>query len=763
MSNTISRHTSRVEIRKGRPVIVFGGEPVSQAMYCDPRLTPGASQPMVQPGPWLERNRDFFNSGVHNFHIIPVRLPDGLDAGRFWTADGVYPDCSPDDDIFCVDKEAAALIEMDPQVKLIVRFGDRLPQSWYEANPDHIATSSTGEEPPHRRCTMASTKALEDLCTYYRRLIAYCEAQPWAERVYGYWMYPDGEGTTMLANSGFLFDHSPLMQEAFRRWVRHHYGGVAELQEAWGDPRITFETVRVPTEDEWREAKAGLSHWIEGDQLRRERDYLALQRELYMNWFKTIIRTFREALSKRPVIFGLDIGKTPMMGWQIQLSFSGIRPGAEFINNLYASGNIDLGELLDEPGLDLLCTPADYTARTVGYGFESEGLSDSLLLRGKVMYCENDCRTFAKGQEDDTQGAFRSRAEVRAGMLRNAAWSLSRGQMDYWMIAGGQYFHDPEVQEHGVRLVRPLLDAAPHWPHRETEHAIAMIIDDTSPLYEDGTSGYQCLSVIWQRVLGLYNCGIPYRIYLFSDLEKPNMPDYRCYLFPNLFKLDEERLDLLRRKVLRDGRMAIFGPATGITDGRTLSAEWASRLLGVEMELVRTEPVRHVIIGGTDPIVAALPASLKYGDSMPYGPLLIPARGALERPDIVTLGMATTFWQQNRPGLFLREASDEDGRSYRLAWSVAVPLPANLLRELARRGDCHVWCEEDDVVLASETLAALHSVKPGPRVLKLPSRRTVWDLLSRESLGEMDRVEMQIAPPETRLFYFGEESPYGTS
>jgi len=748
---------SGVEVRQGRPQIMFDGKPLSPATYCDPAICTDDNRITADPDWWLRRYADFHKSGVHNYHVIPVWGKDGT--SRFWKGDGVYPTPSPDDGSTCIDWQARVLLEMNPEARIICRFGDKFPSGWFDPNPDHRQTTTDGDF-DYPQASLASDKALDGLCEFYRRFVEYCEAQPWANRIFGYLSYPHGEGTTMLNNAGFLFDESPVTQEKFRAYVRDKYADEAALREAWGEPGATFDSVRVPTDAGWRERRKNVMHWIEGNQLRKERDYLDLHRELWIHWYKRSVATVREGLGGKQRFFGLDIGKTPMIGWQINLSFSGKPPGAEFINTLYGSGNIDVAELLDDPGLDAICTPADYTARTVGYGFEPEGLTQSLVIRGKTMICENDCRTYVGTgydpyPEDDSQGAFRDNAEVRAGMLRNSLSSLTRGHIDNWMIAGATYYDHPEVQEHGIQPVTRLWDASVNWPHVETEHAIAFVVDDTSPRHEDITSGYQNLACIWQRVLGLSNCGIPYRFYLWSDLAHEKMPDHRCYLFPNLFEMNEERMDLLKRKVLRDGRMAIFGPATGITDGTTLGAEWATKLLGVEMELMPVEPVRHVIVGGTDPIVRALPASTKYGDSLPYGPLLEPARGAVEKAGAVTLGMATTYWMQNREGLFLNETDD-----YKVAWSVAMPLPSNLLRELARRGGCHVWCEEDDVVLASETLAAVHSVKPGPRTLKLPSRRMVWDLLSGKPLGETDTIDMDITPPETRAFYFGEEDPF---
>jgi len=93
-----------------------------------------------------------------------------------------------------------------------------------------------------------------------------------------------------------------------------------------------------------------------------------------------------------------------------------------------------------------------------------------------------------------------------------------------------------------------------------------------------------------------------------------------------------------------------------------------------------------------------------------------------------------------------------------------MPLPANLLRECARYGGSHIWCEDDNVVLASETVMALHTVKSGPPTFRLPSPRPVWDLLAGALLGERIReITLEMTAPETRLFYSGDHPPYAQS
>ena len=82
-----------------------------------------------------------------------------------------------------------------------------------------------------------------------------------------------------------------------------------------------------------------------------------------------------------------------------------------------------------------------------------------------------------------------------------------------------------------------------------------------------------------------------------------------------------------------------------------------------------------------------------------------------------------------------------------------MPLPENLLRAVARHAGCHVWCEESDVIYASDSIAAIHSVKSGPRVLKLPGRFAVTDAVTGERIGRnVNAVPLCIKAPETRIF-----------
>lgn len=770
-------------LNQGRVRILHQGQPIPAAAYCDYIVDAKFEQ-------WPVRVRQFIRSGV-KVHLINVgHLPTDYFDSPFWTDDGVHPEAEPDVP-GSIASQARRILADQPDALFFVRTWVSPPLAWTKKNPGEVQTNEKGGQ--HRQATLASEKYLEGIARTLRNLVSFCESQPWGDRVVGYMPAPLGEGCLPLVIENFMFDVSPANEAGFRAWLRETYGSDAKLQEAWGDPQATLATAGVPRDSAWLEKRRtgtptlggkpvnpksissnshaprpGLFHWIEPANAAPEIDYCRFMRAAKIRWVRTMAQALkgraRELGKTRLVAF--DVGKQPLMGWQIQQAFDGQGDGQSFPHLLPLSGSFDLAELFDDPSIDGLWTPADYHARTIGYAYEAEGPADSMVLRGKSFQLENDARSWV-GQGGQDQGAWRDPIEAEAGLLRNEALSLSRGFQSYWCNVGSSYFQDDRLQEIVARLT-PMIERTHARPHRQTPDAIAMIVDDTSPLYEDFTSGYQSLAVIWQRINGLARCGIPYRIHLLSDLKRDDFPPYKVYLFPNLFKVDDEVLALLRKRVLRNGNLAIFGPSTGITDGRVLTAAPASRLLGVTMELHPRTTTRHVVLqdtrSGSHPIVREAGAGEVYGDNLAYGPTVTPADRAVEHAGGTPLGHANLCWFIHRTGLFVKESglgAAGNGRpgprgenDYAVLWSAAVPLPHGLLRAAARWAGCNVWLEEPDVVYASDTFVSIHSVRSGSRTLRLPRPAKVTDAMTGKVLSEGQReIRLEIHAPETRVFW----------
>ena len=751
--------------------------------YCDYILWQGIDA-------WRDRNKDFVGQGVNDYMLTVPHGPEDYFDTPFWTGDDTFPQTEPDVPT-SLTKQAETLIQLQPEARFFIRTWISPPISWARLHPDHIQTDEEGKS--YRHASIASPLYLKSICLFLRNLVTYCVKQSWGDRVLGYLPAPFGEGLFPLAIAGKMFDCSPVCETAFRNWVRARYSSELLLRENWGDSQITFDTVSVPRDRQWYakrstslatlggkpvsaaslpsnsgQASVGLFHWIEPAIAACEHDYCRFQRDAFLHLYSSMASSLKQQAASygRQTIVGFDIGKQPLMGWQILSAFDGSGDAALFPNVLFLSGSWDSGQLLDDPNIDVLFTPADYHARTVGFAYEAEGPADSMVLRGKTLMVEDDARTFV-GAGIHNLGAFRTPQEVEAGLLRNISLPISRRFNSYWCNIGSSYFHDDQVQQTVAHMI-PIINHSRGRVHRETQDAIAFVIDDTSPMYEDFTSGFQSLAVIWQRILGLAHCGVPYRIFLLSDLKRDNFPSYKVFFFPNLFRVNDEVMDLLNSRVLCNGQLAIFGPGTGITDGRYLSAEPASHLLRVPMELFPRTTARRVIVQGqpglNHSIISELPAGLTYGDSLTYGPTLVPMDNALQSAGAYSLGWSNTCFFINRPGLFIQQIGKgaagngipgpRDSGDTAMLWSCAIPLPANLLRAASRFAGCNIWSEEDDIIYASDSFLAVHTVKSGKRSIQLPRAMTVTDAHSGQLLGQqINKLPLELDAVQTQLFW----------
>jgi len=86
-------------------------------------------------------------------------------------------------------------------------------------------------------------------------------------------------------------------------------------------------------------------------------------------------------------------------------------------------------------------------------------------------------------------------------------------------------------------------------------------------------------------------------------------------------------------------------------------------------------------------------------------------------------------------------------------FTTAASLPGNLWRGIARFAGAHVYCEENDIVLADSSIVALHTVKSGKKQIRLPRAMTVHDVIAGRKMGsEMSMIEFECIGPETRVF-----------
>jgi hypothetical protein len=494
------------------------------------------------------------------------------------------------------------------------------------------------------------------------------------------------------------------------------------------------------------------------------RDYLLLTRDLFHAGYCKVAAATQQACDRlhRKRLLVYDALKQTMLGWNNIGYFDDKSPWPLIYPDLMAgSGHMQVALLMDVPGMDGLITPHDYQARGVGGVCEPEGIVDSVVLRGKYFLSEMDTRTYGG---KDHHGRSDNDRQFAAVTWRNFATALTRGFNSYWMDLHEDWFVNDAMHriiDRQVEVIRQSLG----FPH-ETMPGIAMVLDDQAVLETNGSGNFDNEAVMTEWKTGMARCGVPARIYLLEDLRLPNFPKHRVYYFPNLFRVDAARLALLKEKVFRDGNVVLWGPGSGISDGKKLGPQSAALLTGFQFEYLPTSYMHRVQVQDfAHPITADLKADALIGGPLAYGPLLFPKDGR-------SLGMAWTKQGRNYSGLAVKmfgkgargvnscSTSELGPGDWASVFTTAVPIPADVWRGLARLARAHVYCETNDVVMADSSVVGLHSIQSGRKRICLPGQYKITDLISGKPWSERsDRIEFDLEAPETRLFLLQSATP----
>lgn len=754
-----------VKTHRGRPTVFIDGEPRALAGFCPFYRT------------------EFYENYMHEalklgfeLHFVDIQWlgipsddgvlePRPLSRTRFWCGDeiGSDPVVETGDDVFDVDKQAEFILAANPDAWLMVRFNHHPPNSWRQLHPSEFVVTEEGEvlDTP----SFASEPYWTAAARYCSAVVRHVESRPWARRVIGYANFQLVEGLYCPVLEGWLFDHNPAMLLRWREFLAGKYGTVEKLREAHQDDGLTFHNAAIPR-DKLRGAiqeVCALHYWQPAAQNQPLRDYLELVKQFWHLRFSQICKAMRGA-AERNVLMVHDALKQQMLGWNHHGFFNHGAPENISWNLLWpdlmaGSGHIGVAELFNAvPGFDGLLVPYDYHARGIGGTYETEGIPDSAILRGAYFFSEMDMRVIEDERlgKHDGIGAARNEREMAAIAWRNFAGSFTRGFNSYWHHAwtmhglGGWIFRDEarNTLRRYAEVVKESLD----WDH-ETVPGIAMILDDSAVLETNGSGHYFNEAIMWEYKMGLARCGLPFRIYLFEDLLLDNFPEHRVFYFPNLFRVDQDRLAVLKEKVLRDGRVVVWGPGSGISDGKTIGTESATALTGFNFTMLNANVPRRVLLSNFDhPVTRGLDAALFLGGPLPYGPLLLPADGT-------ELGVAWVKGGRNHVGLAIKEfgrgaagacmgAEPPGPGDYAAVFTAATTIPADMWRNLARYAGAHVYTESNDIVMANKSLVALHSLQSGRKRITLPGLFRVTDVVTGQEYS-----------PATNEIIFDHESP----
>lgn len=666
---------------------------------------PGRVTAPWRSGSSTERMASFGTRGVRLFSY-------NVEMGTWWHAPGKV-------DVSGVEASLQHMAAAVPESLALLRVSVSPPAWWLQAHPDEQTRllDRDGREGKVPWPSMGSALWRQEAGAALAALVSTLASRPVTQSILGWHIGAGDCGEWSYAWGESCGDYSPAQQAAFVRWLTAKYGTDAALREAWRQPDAALPSAAVPPPE--RRYTGALGGLQDPRQAADVIDYLRFHSQVCAEALCYFARIAKDACGRQHLVGGF-YGYWISPGW---------RPGS-----FHNVGHHDLAQVLASPDIDFVCDPYSYRDRGPGAGWTGQAPQAAITAAGKLHLCEDDTRTFLTADDaDHAFGRCPDRASTIGVLQRNWAGAVTGGGGIWWMEQGPGWFEDSATLDALGRL--QTVHAGLSAEARTSAAQIALVIDERSADYLVQSDDLTIPLLVDQTVGCLAYVGAPYDLILSSQVASAR--DYTLYILPQSYAPHPETSAHLRA-LRRPGRTLLWLHAPGLLTADGPSDQTASELTGMQLALRKIGgPTFISLFPQTDGPLAALPGGYSYGTHSRMAPLLEvtdpEARlWGLARSTSANLFDGVTWPLPCYQGAGLAEKTVDGAR---VIFSATGPLPAPLLREIARSAGVHIYSEEGDYVAASRSLLAVHASFTGTHHLRLPRPVRVTDVLTGAVLG----------------------------
>ena len=629
-------------------------------------------------------SRDFLVQNAVQSGSQVLRFSTSMD--DFWPEEGRF-------DFRSLQRCQEVLAVNAPDLYQIIIVKCVMPEWWVKKNPDDT-TRYYGDKPLHQqkdRQALASKKYLQDAAVALRALLQFLRNSPSADRVIGigisegwnsewFWSYSDGHNQP--ARSGF----SKADYQTFRSYLKEKYNSDEQLAQAWKQPGLTFDEIRMPAPEE-QDAGSLLT------MLQPEKDMRLI------DWFAFRNRAIAEAI----IAFGQVVKEESQGKLLVGAYYGYLIAFSNIFNRLQTVGHLGIEETARSPYIDLVWAPSYYTWRYPGMNDSPMQAAESYTSHGKLVIVEQDLRTFGENSNYEIRNGQLSTVEQSVGAMNRAfGMALSRGLGTHWMEMYERWFREKVLLE----LIREQLDCYRSLPPVQgyTPVEICIVSDQKSAFYVKHNAGDGSHRALIAELARRGNeIAAPFRHVLLADLlEESLLPPHKFYIITNLFVLTtEERAQLLQRFEREKATVLwLYAPGAFYPE-RGPSADAISQLLGIEvtMETRLYSPQIKFVPGW--PLQS-------YRNPVHSGPWFWPKSGFSS-----VLGRN----EAGEPALV-----SWNSRGIHHYYSSLMHLPVSILRQIAGEAGVHIYnAEAGDPMHIGNDVVFLHAKTSGPKAVLLPA------------------------------------------
>lgn len=494
-------------------------------------------------------------SGIHLYNI-----PSYLGERGINSTSGIGPFRSPiwiDEnqyDFSSLIKDFEDIIQSDSLAKVIIRFYLDPPLWWEKLNPD--ASSQLPDGRTFRQC-FASAKWRVETGEVFQDCIEWLLKSPYAKNIAGIHV-ASGFTEEWFYHPKQYHDKNPARTQAFQHWLKNKYHYNLELQKAWNNNDVTFDTAQLASITEsndrttWRDPK-------------QEQNYIDTYR-------------FHAEAMVDNISYFCKIVKEASNGKLLTGAFYGYH---YFVTDP-RRGHGALAKLLDCPDLDYLSSPNAYN-RVLGEDWPPMAAVQSIQLHGKLWLAENDTRTsITTLLKDQSQGIAPPEQyedgvwlgpedmETSVSLLwKNAGRMLAYGYGGWWFDMWGGWFSDP-------RLLNVIEKTQQFYTKYKPVNATKMqpqvcVIVDEELAFWDPSYGKLAGNILSNQY-PLAKSGTPYDLFLRTDLDSIPTAPYQVIWMMGVLSLKKEEL-LMLENWRKQGITVLWTDGNGTTIYQNIEAE----------------------------------------------------------------------------------------------------------------------------------------------------------------------------------------------
>lgn len=676
-----------------------------------------------------------------------------------------------------LEKEMNILIEAVPDAKCFLRISLDPPLEWIQSHPDELMRYNDGTFEsfyyPSEFLTgqlpgmyfLGSETWREESGRYLLRFLDQLDGTPISNHIIGYFL---GAGCCSEWNSGNQLNmwsknkgagYSPAFRKTFSKYLREKYGTEEALRKAWRDPSATFDAPHIPNMEERYFTMVDESVLDQYEELRPGADNPSNGTNIgsFLNMdTHACVMDFMRAFHYGPadsILYFTQLLKKRDANKMVGAFYGGY--GCTDYFNCGSAGCVL--KLLDSE-LDYLATPGTYNDRQPGGVTAQRAMQDSFRLRNKIFISEDDTRTHCdKNFYRETMGLYTIKDSANV-LKRDFGRNICEDIYGWWFDHSecGKRYMDEGIYR--VFKRQQEIAAFAYAQDRRKRNEIALIYDEESISLITQQTSYEICDLF--RTSEVHRIGMPVDYYFHNDLARPDMPDYKVYIFLNCFHLDDAERIAIEKKVKKEGCMAIWIYASGFCNpdaGRRMHAENITALTGIHTVMEPNCAFTNFRIAGGHPALLTADHDRIYGQfdrkiesnvwlreqrQVTYAYPLF----TTDDPDAHVLGR---FCNTGLPALTLKES---DG--FVSVFCGTKILRADLIQSLARYAGCHVWLDNtDDILYANQNFVVVHVASTGIKTIHLPYETDAYEVYEKRYYSRNTKtVSFPIRFGETKMF-----------